>query len=90
MLFGRARAWPALPSPATHRLYFDHGSETLDKIYARYQARVDRIVASRGYRQGTNWLTRNFPGQAHNEESWASRVDVPLGFLLAPRRPIRQ
>ena len=73
---------PALPSPASHRLYFDHGSETLDRNYARYQSRIDRIVAARGYRQGINWLTRSFPGQAHNEVSWASRVEVPLRFLL--------
>jgi enterochelin esterase-like enzyme len=76
---------PALPDPRTHRLYFDHGSETLDAIYARYQKRVDRVVARRGYRQGVNWLTRNFPGQQHNEISWASRVEIPLRFLLPPR-----
>ena len=75
---------PALPSPATHKLYFDHGSETLDRLYARYQARVDRVVARRGYRQGVNWISRNFPGQAHNEVSWASRVEIPLRFLLPP------
>ena len=75
---------PALPSPATHRLYFDHGSETLDAVYARYQQRVDAIVAKRGYKQDVNWLTRSFPGQKHNEISWASRVDVPLQFLLPP------
>ena len=40
--------------------------------------------ARRGYRQGVNWLTRSFPGQKHNEISWASRVDVPLRFLLSP------
>lgn len=80
---------PALPSPGTHRLYFDHGSETLDSIYARYQARIDRIVAARGYRAGINWLTRSFPGQAHNEVSWASRVDVPLEFLLPAEKPRR-
>ena len=74
---------PALPDPRTHKLYFDYGSETLDAAYARYQARVDKIVAKRGYRQGVNWLTRSFPGQKHNEQSWASRVDVPLTFLLA-------
>jgi enterochelin esterase-like enzyme len=72
----------ALPDPRTHRLYFDHGSETLDAIYARYQQRVDRVVARRGYRQGVNWLTRSFPGQKHNEISWASRVSIPLQFLL--------
>src|SRR5437763_6611013 len=74
----------ALPDPRTHRLYFDHGSETLDAIYKRYQDRVDAVVARRGYRQGVNWLTRSFPGQKHNEISWASRVDVPLRFLLPP------
>lgn len=75
---------PALPDPATHKLYFDHGSETLDAIYARYQDRVDRVVASRGYARGRNWLSLSFPGQKHNEISWASRLDTPLEFLLSP------
>lgn len=73
---------PALPDPATHRLYFDHGSETLDAVYARYQDRVDAVVARRGYRQWSNTLSISFPGQKHNEISWASRVAVPLQFLL--------
>ena len=73
---------PALPNPATHKLYFDHGSETLDATYARYQKRVDAVVARRGYVQGRNWISRNFPGQKHNEISWASRVEIPLQFLL--------
>jgi pimeloyl-ACP methyl ester carboxylesterase len=75
----------ALPDPRTHRLYFDHGTEMLDAGYARFQRRMDAVVARRGYKQGVNWLTRNFPGQEHNEISWASRVDVPLRFLLPPR-----
>jgi enterochelin esterase-like enzyme len=75
---------PALPDPRTHKLYFDHGTETLDAIYKQYQDRVDKVVAKRGYRQGVNWLTRSFPGQKHNEISWASRVDIPLQFLLPP------
>lgn len=74
----------SLALPKTHRLYFDHGTETLDSQYAVYQQRIDRIVAAKGYRQGKNWVTRNFPGQEHNEKSWASRVDVPLQFLLPP------
>jgi enterochelin esterase-like enzyme len=82
----------ALPDPATHKLYFDHGTETLDAIYKQYQDRVDAVVARHGYKQGANWLTRSFPGQKHNEISWASRVDVPLEFLLAPasRAPVRR
>src|SRR5439155_20005038 len=43
---------PALPNPKTHKLYFDHGSEMLDAIYALYQERVDAVVARRGYRKG--------------------------------------
>lgn len=74
----------SLALPKAHRLYFDHGTETLDSQYAVYQQRIDRIVAAKGYRQGRNWVTRNFPGQEHNEKSWASRVDVPLQFLLPP------
>lgn len=80
---------PALPDPRTHRLYFDHGSETLDAIYARYQDRVDVVVARRGYRKWQDWMSLSFPGEKHNEISWASRVAVPLQFLLAPspKRP---
>jgi pimeloyl-ACP methyl ester carboxylesterase len=79
---------PALPDPRTHKLYFDHGSETLDAVYKRYQDRVDAVVGRRGYYGGANvrgdahWMTRSFPGQRHNEISWASRVDIPLQFLL--------
>ena len=72
----------SLPDPRTHRLYFDYGTETLDAIYAQYQSRVDAVVARRGYRRGVNWLTKSFPGQKHNEISWASRIDIPLQFLL--------
>jgi len=76
---------PALPDPKSHRLYFDHGSETLDSAYARYQNRIDAVVERRGFRRDLNWISRNFPGQAHNEVSWASRVEIPLQFLLPPK-----
>ena len=76
---------PALPDARTHRLYFDHGSETLDAVYARYQDRVDAVVRKRGYRQWSSTLSLSFPGQKHNEISWASRVEIPLRFLLRPR-----
>jgi enterochelin esterase-like enzyme len=80
---------PALPDPRTHRLYFDHGSETLDAVYARYQDRVDAVVARRGYHKWLDWMSLSFPGEKHNEISWASRVAVPLQFLLAPL-PVQQ
>lgn len=76
----------ALPRPGRHRLYFDHGSETLDRHYAAYQARIDRLVVSRGWVRDREWVSRTFPGAAHNEGAWRARVDTPLRFLL-PLRP---
>lgn len=74
----------ALPDPATHRLYFDHGDQTLDAMYAPYQARVDAVVAQRGFVRSKNWMSLTFPGQNHSEISWSSRLDTPLQFLLPP------
>ena len=75
----------ALPKPGRHRLYFDHGTETLDKHYAAYQARIDRLVAARGWTKDKNWMSRNFPGHEHNEDSWRVRVHIPLQFLLGAK-----
>ena len=72
----------ALPAPATHRFYFDHGTATLDSLYAPYQRRVDDAMQAAGYALGRNWVTRVFPGADHSERSWRARVDVPLVFLL--------
>jgi enterochelin esterase-like enzyme len=71
-----------LPDPRTHRLYFDHGTATLDAQYAPYQQRVDALVRARGYVEGRNFMTRVFKGAEHSERAWRQRVDVPLEFLL--------
>jgi pimeloyl-ACP methyl ester carboxylesterase len=71
-----------LPRPGRHRLYFDHGTETLDRHYAAYQARIDRLVEARGWTRDRDWISRNFPGAAHEENSWRERVAIPLAFLL--------
>jgi predicted alpha/beta superfamily hydrolase len=71
-----------LPDPASHRFYFDHGTETLDARYAPFQAQMDEVMKAHGYRQGVNWITRVFPGADHSEASWSKRVDIPLAFLL--------
>ncbi len=70
-----------LPAPANHRLYFDFGTETLDKYYPPLQARADRVLKAKGY-DNSNWRTREFVGAAHDETSWRARLDVPLLFLL--------
>lgn len=70
-----------LPSPAKQRLYFDHGTETLDTMYASLQKQVDSIVLKKGYTP-KNWMSRSWPGQNHSERSWRSRFAVPATFLL--------
>jgi predicted alpha/beta superfamily hydrolase len=71
-----------LPDASTHRFYFDRGTETLDSQYAPFQAKMDEVMRSHGYREGVSWTTRVFPGADHSEASWSKRVEVPLGFLL--------
>lgn len=72
-----------LPDPATHRLYFDYGTLTLDHNYEIYQTRLDQQIESAGYVRGHNWTTRKFEGHDHSERAWRNRVHVPLMFLIA-------
>lgn len=75
-----------LPDPATHRLYFDFGTETLDAGYEPHQRRMDEFLRRAGYVEGRNWVTRKFDGAEHSERAWRQRVDEPLRFLLGPVR----
>lgn len=72
--------WPGahLPDPTTHRLYFDHGTATLDAMYAPFQARMDTALRGGGYVKGGNATTRRFEGAEHNEAAWRARVEIPL------------
>ena len=72
-----------LPDPATHRLYFDRGTEDLDARYAPFQPLADQAARKAGYRDGLSLETSVFPGATHNEVSWSKRLDVPFRFLLA-------
>lgn len=71
-----------LPSPKTHKIYFDYGTESLDAQYEPFQKLADQIMKKKGYKQNINWLTRKFPGAGHNAASWRQRIDIPLTFLL--------
>jgi len=72
----------ALPPPATHKLYFDFGTATLDAGYEPYQRRMDSWMAAAGYTLGQNWRTEKFAGAEHTESAWRARVHIPLQFLL--------
>lgn len=97
-VFGAAGAvsphWPAadgafadwlpghLPPPGRHRLWFDHGTATLDAAYAPLQDRVDAGLRRAGWVEGRDWTRRVFPGAAHDEAAWRARIDQVLLFLL--------
>ena len=70
-----------LPSPGTHKVYFDYGTETLDKWYEPYQKKVDAVMAAAGYSE-INWITIKYEGHNHSERSWSNRLGVPFKFLL--------
>ena len=71
-----------LPRAGRHRLYFDHGSLGLDRLYGPWQQRMDRVATEHGYRPGRDYLSLDFPGADHDESAWRQRLDRPLGFLL--------
>lgn len=71
------------PSPAHHRIYFDHGTKTLDAYYGPIQQRVDRLLKAEGW-TGSHFESRVFPGAEHSEVSWAKRLAIPMTFLMQP------
>ena len=69
-----------LPSPQTHKFYFDYGTQTLDKYYPQYLDDVDRIFVSKGYTI-KNYMNLEFEGADHSEDPWNRRFDIPVAFL---------
>jgi enterochelin esterase-like enzyme len=70
-----------LPDPATHKLYFDHGDQTLDAMYPPLQRKADSVLMKKGYGPGS-LLSLSFPGTNHSEPAWRERLDQSLVFLL--------
>jgi len=70
-----------VPSPDNHKLYFDYGTETLDKFYPKYAVKVNSILKEKGYDQ-SNFRNLKFEGADHSELAWQKRLDIPLTFLL--------
>jgi hypothetical protein len=70
-----------LPSPKTHKIYFDYGTKTLDAMYPPLQEKVDVIMKNKGFTI-KNWMTKKFEGEDHSEKAWQKRLYIPLTFLL--------
>lgn len=70
-----------LPSPKTHKIYFDCGDQTLDALYPSIQKQVDSLIQTNGY-STTNFQTHFFAGENHSEGAWKKRLDLPLLFMF--------
>jgi enterochelin esterase-like enzyme len=73
------------PNPKTHRLYFDHGTATLDSLYPQHQVEITEILKSAGY-DSENLNVFSFEGANHSENAWSERLHIPLEFLLGRNR----
>lgn len=74
-----------LGPPGGRRLWFDHGDRTLDALYAPYQSAVDMLLPGLGWKLNHDFVSRAYAGAAHDEASWAARLDDPMRFLLAAK-----
>ena len=63
------------------KIYMDRGDQTLDAQYPKYQDRLDKMFRDAGW-DDAHYVSKVFPGLAHVEGSWASRLDVPVIYLL--------
>lgn len=71
-----------LGAPNGRRLWFDHGTATLDAFYAPYQQAVDARIAASGWQKGQDWESRVYEGAEHEENAWAARLPEIMGWLL--------
>lgn len=65
------------------KLWFDHGTATLDAYYPPYQAAIDRFMEASGWQRGRDWESRVYPGAEHEENAWAARLVDVFDWVLA-------
>ena len=67
--------------PNSCKMYMDRGDQTLDAQYPKYQDRLDKMFKDAGW-DDAHYVSKVYPGLSHVEGSWASRLDVPVLYLL--------
>ena len=70
-----------LPAPSSVRLWMDRGDRELDALYDEAQARVDALMADKGF-TAPRFVSKVYAGTGHNERAWRDRLPEVLGFLL--------
>lgn len=72
-----------LPSPDSHKLYFDHGTTGLDSAYPVWNEKALQTAKSKGYGiESGSLLSYVADGADHNEWFWSQRVNIPMQFML--------
>lgn len=70
-----------LPRPDQVRLWMDRGTQELDALYDHAQARVDALMAERGFGPPA-FRSVVHTGSGHNETDWQRQLAGPLLHLL--------
>ncbi len=68
--------------PKNKKIYFDYGTEGLDRFYEPYQKIADSVLIETNYRIDKDFLSKKFQGNDHNEYYWNKRLDIPLKFMF--------
>jgi len=71
-----------LGQPGNRKLWFDHGTATLDAYYPPYQAAIDADMSATNWVRGTHWESRHYPGAEHEENAWAARLPEIFDWVL--------
>lgn len=74
-----------LGKPKGRRIWFDHGTETLDAFYQPYQDNLDTALMASGWRRGRDFQSTVYAGTPHEENAWAARLDDVFGWMLRGR-----
>lgn len=63
------------------RLYFDHGTTTIDSGYGEYEDSFIKMLKEKGY-DAPYLMTYVAEGAPHEEQAWSKRFHLPLIFML--------
>lgn len=75
----------ALGTPQGRRIWFDHGTKTLDAYYQPYQDNLDAALIANKWKKGRDFESKVYPGAEHEENAWAARLDDIFSWILRDR-----
>jgi hypothetical protein len=70
------------PSPGKHKLWMSRGTKGLDARYEESQKLADRLILSRGYKEGRDFQRLVINRGAHTNATWARSAPEALDFWM--------